>query len=51
MIPIKVGHLHGKTPMITYGKGVSHKTSTHTYNTISVDHTENDHSSLVNNLS
>ena len=31
MIPIKVSNLHDKTPMISFGAGVSHKT-------INVDH-------------
>jgi len=40
MTPTKVSDLHIKTPMITYGVGVPHKTSMHTYETVSDDHTQ-----------
>jgi len=44
MLLTKVSGLHSKTPMITYGTRVAHKTSMHTYKTINVDHTQSDHS-------
>ena len=32
--------MHGKAPIITYGRGVPHQTSMHTYKTVNVDHTQ-----------